>query len=172
MKIIVYQKTRKTKTAQTKQYETWSTQKYHWVGCVLTICGRAWGLPLYVVTIHSETALEKINLSFVSGCQLKIEQGFEMVPHVCGNLGLTHSNNFYLQIYLLTISLFYLHKSVVSCWEINHFQYLGVCVLNLNYLCLKLFFFPLHLPYKFRKLNFWSLEATFFLLIFLISWKS
>lgn len=155
MKIIVYQKTRKTKMAQTKQYETWSTQKYHWVGCVLTICGWAWGLPSYMATIHSETALGKINLSFVRGCQLKIAPG----SLVCGNLGLTHSNNFYLQIHLPTISLFYLHKSLVSSWEINHFQYLGVCVLNLNYLYLKLFFF-LHLPYKFRKLNFWSLEAT------------
>lgn len=107
---------------------------------MLAICYWAWGLPLYMVNTHSETPLEKMYLFFVSGCQLKIAPGFKMVPHVCGYLGLTHSNYFYLQIHLLTLSLFYLYKSVVSCWEINYFQCQGVCVLNLNYLCLKLFF--------------------------------
>lgn len=120
------------KKAQTKQYEKWSTRKHHWFRCVFTICCWAWGLHLYMVNTHSETPLEKINLSFVSGCQLKIAPGFKMVPHVCGYLGFTHSNHFYLEIHFPTLSLFYLHKSVVSCLEINHFQYLGVCVLNLN----------------------------------------
>lgn len=102
----------------------------------LAVCPRTW--LLYTVRLHWRKLIfplyVDVSWRYLLGSRWSL---------VCGNLGLTHSNNFYLQIHLLTISLFYLHKSLVSCWEINHFQYLGVCVLNLNYLYLKLFFFSI-----------------------------